>query len=95
MKHRSMTVLRAGMFLISAALFGVLVWLLWQTVPWAVSYTHLDVYKRQRRNNAKKFGRLPKRSSASMAPARGRRGRSGRPTMPRSCWTAPEGRSPS
>ena len=35
MKHRSMTVLRAGMFLISAALFGVLVWLLWQTVPWA------------------------------------------------------------
>ena len=25
MKHRSMTVLRAGMFLISAALFGVLV----------------------------------------------------------------------
>lgn len=27
--------------------------------------------------------------------ARGRRGRSGRPTMPRSCWTAPEGRSQS
>ena len=35
MKHRSMTVLRAGMFLLSAALFGVLVWLLWQTIPWA------------------------------------------------------------
>ena len=56
MKHRSMTVLRAGMLLLSAALFGALVWLLWQTVPWAavrwgilgpVSYTHLDVYKRQ------------------------------------------------
>ena len=35
MKHRSMTVLRAGMFLLSAALFGALVWLLWQTIPWA------------------------------------------------------------
>ena len=35
MKHRSMTVLRAGMLLLSAALFGALVWLLWQTVPWA------------------------------------------------------------
>ena len=35
MKHRSMTVLRAGMFLLSAVLFGVLVWLLWQTIPWA------------------------------------------------------------
>ena len=31
MKHRSMTVLRAGMLLLSAALFGALVWLLWQT----------------------------------------------------------------
>ena len=35
MKHRSMTVLRAGMLLLSATLFGALVWLLWQTVPWA------------------------------------------------------------
>ena len=35
MKHRSMTVLRAGMLLLLAALFGALVWLLWQTVPWA------------------------------------------------------------
>ena len=35
MKHRSMTVLRAGMFLLSAALFVSLVWLLWQTIPWA------------------------------------------------------------
>ena len=35
MKHRSMTVLRAGMLLLSAALFGALVWLLWQTIPWA------------------------------------------------------------
>ena len=36
MKHRSMTVLRAGMFLLSAVLFVALVWLLWQTIPWAV-----------------------------------------------------------
>ena len=35
MKHRSMTVLRAGMFLISAVLFVSLVWLLWQTIPWS------------------------------------------------------------
>ena len=33
MKHRSMTILRAGMFLLSAALFAALVRLLWQTVP--------------------------------------------------------------
>ena len=30
MKHRSMTILRTGMFLLSAALFAALVWLLWQ-----------------------------------------------------------------
>jgi len=36
MKHRSMTVLRAGMFLLSAVLFVALVWLLRQTIPWAV-----------------------------------------------------------
>ncbi len=35
MKHRSMALLRAGMFLLSAVLFGALVWLLWQTIPWA------------------------------------------------------------
>ena len=38
MKHRSMTVLRAGMFLLSAALFVSLVWLLWQTIPWAAGH---------------------------------------------------------
>lgn len=35
MKHRSMTVMRSGMLLLSAALFAALVWLLWRTVPWA------------------------------------------------------------
>ena len=33
MKHRWMSALRAGMFLLSAALFAALVWLLWQAVP--------------------------------------------------------------
>lgn len=33
MKHRSMTMMRPGIFLLSAALFAGLVWLLWQTVP--------------------------------------------------------------
>ena len=35
MKHRSMTVLRVGMFLLSAVLFAALIGLLWQTIPWA------------------------------------------------------------
>lgn len=34
MKHRSMTVLRSGMFLLSAALFILLYWFLHKTVPW-------------------------------------------------------------
>ena len=34
-KRRSMTVMRSGMILLSAALFAGLVWLLWRTVPWA------------------------------------------------------------
>lgn len=39
MKHRSMTVMRSGMFLLSAVLFVLLVWLLWNTIPWrAVRY---------------------------------------------------------
>ena len=36
MRRRSMTVMRSGMFLLSAALFAGLVWLLWRTVPWAL-----------------------------------------------------------
>ena len=44
MKHRSMTILRTGMFLLSAALFAALVWLLWQTVPRAeVRYSILGL----------------------------------------------------
>ena len=35
MKHRSLTVMRSGMFLLSAALFAALVWVLWHTIPWA------------------------------------------------------------
>ena len=35
MKHRSMTVMRSGMLLLSGVLFAALVWLLWRTVPWA------------------------------------------------------------
>lgn len=35
MKHRGMTVLRVGMFLLSAVLFAALIGLLWQTIPWA------------------------------------------------------------
>ena len=35
MKHRSMTVMRSGMFLLSAVLFAALAALLWQTIPWA------------------------------------------------------------
>ena len=34
-KRRSMTVMRSGMILLTAALFAGLVWLLWRTVPWA------------------------------------------------------------
>ena len=33
MRHRSLTILHAGMLLLSAALFAALIWLLWQTVP--------------------------------------------------------------
>ncbi len=35
MRHRHMTGLCAGLLLLSAALFGGLAWLLWQTIPWA------------------------------------------------------------
>ena len=35
MKHRSMTVMRTGMLLVSAALFIALVWLVWTAIPWA------------------------------------------------------------
>ena len=35
MKHRSMTIMRSGVFLLSVVLFASLVWLLWQTIPWA------------------------------------------------------------
>lgn len=35
MKHRSMTIMRSGVFLLSVVLFAGLVWLLWQTIPWA------------------------------------------------------------
>lgn len=35
MKHRSMTVMRSGMILVSAALFAGLVWMLWRRIPWA------------------------------------------------------------
>lgn len=35
MKHRSITVMRSGMLLLSGVLFAALVWLLWETVPWA------------------------------------------------------------
>lgn len=35
MKHRSMTVMRSGMIFLSAALFVLLYWLLWRTIPWA------------------------------------------------------------
>ena len=35
MKRRSMTVMRSGMIVLSAALFAALVWLLWTTIPWA------------------------------------------------------------
>ena len=35
MKHRSMTVMRSGMAVVSAALFAGLVWLLWTSIPWA------------------------------------------------------------
>ncbi len=44
MKHRSMTVMRSGMVLLSAVLFGALVWILWEHVPWAaVRYTILGL----------------------------------------------------
>ena len=36
MRRRSMTVMRSGMLLLSAALFAGLVWPLWRTVPWAL-----------------------------------------------------------
>ena len=35
MRRRSMTVMRSGMIVLSAALFAALVWLLWTTIPWA------------------------------------------------------------
>lgn len=35
MKHPSMTVMRSGMILVSAALFAGLVWMLWRRIPWA------------------------------------------------------------
>lgn len=35
MRRRGMAVVRAGMYLLPAGLFAALVWLLWDTVPWA------------------------------------------------------------
>ena len=35
MKHKSLTVMRSGMVLVSIALFAALVWLVWTCIPWA------------------------------------------------------------